>query len=385
MTILFILWIIQTIFAVALYLISNLFVIPNPTMIAASTINTATSTDTDSDRCSVRILQFNAFNIFGRFWTRKPMMEDMLRAIEPDIISLNEAVRSRIWKFGTIPMLNSLWPDARCDSISNGGYECLHHKFPLIFKYSFVWDHVIGELQLALNAVFVIPFLRQWGWRALLKGNAVADALMLFAGIPCHFGNILFFRDSAMNHKDGLILSCDGLKTANRALFVHPKDRRKRAWIVNTHLTAAAEARYDVERQRMEQIEEILEWMKAAASDHPADALVICGDFNAIPDSKTYRFMKSNGFKSCGCCHFGKGEYVTYESVAWTFAKGIDEDVGKLLVLDYVWIKPLREGVDLRIDDCRIVGQNFVNLQHRGEDIKVCPSDHYGVFVTLSW
>ena len=208
---------------------------------------------------------------------------------------------------------------------------------------------------------------------------------MLFCGVPCHFGNILLFRGTEIQQKSSLVVSIDGLKTANRAQYIHPKNEHKRLWIVNTHLTAAAEARYDVEQQQMEHIEEILKWMESAVNTHPADALIICGDFNAYPDSKTYRLMESNGFRSCCCEYLGKGQYITYESLSWTLAMGIDEEVGKSLVLDYVWIKPLRDGVDVKIEDCRIVGKEFVNLQHRGNDIRVYPSDHYGVFVTLSW
>ena len=210
---------------------------------------------------------------------------------------------------------------------------------------------------------------------------------MLFCGVPCHFGNILLFRGTVMDTKSrqSHVVSIDGLKTANRALYIHPQNEHKRLWIVNTHLTAAAEARYDVEQQQMEHIKEILKWMESAVSDHPADALVICGDFNAYPDSKAYRLMESNGFRSCCCEYLGKGQYVTFDSVSWTLAEGIDEEVGKSLVLDYIWIKPLRKGVDLKIEDCQIVGKQYVNLQHRGEDIKVYPSDHYGIIATLSW
>ena len=182
MTILLILWIIQTLFAVALYLISNILSISGYDAvnrfrdgyryreITENTINTVRSSTSNSDRCSVRVLQLNAFYTFGRFWTRKPMMEDLIRSLCPDIISVNEAVRSRIWNFGTINMITNLWPDTKCESVSCGGYECVHHKFPLLFQYSFVWDYVIGELQLALNTIFLLPFLRRWGWVMMLKG-----------------------------------------------------------------------------------------------------------------------------------------------------------------------------------------------------------------------
>lgn len=56
-----------------------------------------------------------------------------------------------------------------------------------------------------------------------------------------------------------------------------------------------------------------------------------------------------------------------------------------MLTLDYVWAKSLRKSVDIKVEDSRIVGKQFRKSSHRGEDIKVFPSNHYGVFVTLSW
>ena len=99
--------------------------------------------------------------------------------------------------------------------------------------------------------------------------------------------------------------------------------------------------------------------------------------------------MIDSGFTSCGEDYIENADYCTYDSMTWTFADGIDEDVGKKLTLDYVWVKPLREGEYLgqtiRIEDCRVVGKNFKESTHRGREIKVFPSDHYGVFVELSW
>lgn len=384
MTILFILWMVQTLLSIVFYVISNVIPISDTAKIANASINTEIPSMTDSDRCSVRILQFNAFYILGRFWTRKPMMEDLIRALEPDIISVNEAIRSRIWNFGTVQMISNLWTDTHCDSVVSSAYEQLKEEFAVFMKYSFFWDYVLGELQLALNVLFLLSFFRRWIWRLLLKGNSVwTDAVLLFTGYPVAFGNALIFRGINMLNPD--ILTLSAYRTANRALFVHPKDHQKRLWIVNTHLTASAQSAYNVEQQQVEQIESILEWMECTVSAHPADALIICGDFNAYPDSKAYRLMENNGFRSCCCEYLGKGQYVTFDSVSWTLAEGIDEEVGKSLVLDYIWIKPLRKGVDLKIEDCQIVGKQYVNLQHRGEDIKVYPSDHYGIIATLSW
>ena len=319
----------------------------------------------------------------------------MVRSLSPDIISVNEAIRTRIWNFGTIQMINNLWPETHCDSVVSSAYHQLIDEAPVVGKYSFIWDYVLCELQLILNVMFLLPFFRRFVWTLLLNRTVIwYEIINVFIVYCVPMGNALIFRGSNMVNPDILPLT-EG-RTANRALYIDPKNENKKLWITNTHLTTAVESHdesKDVEQQtehgakqhQIEQIEMMLKWMEQAVSEHAADALIICGDFNGIPDSKAYRFMESHGFRSCGCEYLGKGQYVTFDSVTWTLAEGIDEEVGKSLILDYIWIKPLRDGVDVKIEDCRIVEEEFVNLQHRGEDIKVYPSDHYGVFVTLSW
>ena len=387
MSIVVILWMIQSLVAIVIYMIASMLSLCKKTKSADKAINTVPPCTSVVTRSSVTILQFNAFYIFGRFWTRKSMMEDMIRSLSPDIILVNEAIRTRICNFGTFQMINNLWSDTHCDSVVSSAYHQLIDESPSIGKYSFIWDYVLCELRLILNVLFILPFFRSWLWKLLLKGNSIWwDVVLVFTAVGENLGNALIFRGS--NIEDPDILPLTENRTANRALYTDPKNENKKLWIVSTHLTSTSEAHYkSAEHHQIEQIELVLKWMEKAVSEHPADALVIGGDFNAIPDSEVYRLMENNGFRSCGCEYLGKGQYITYESVTWTLSEGIDEDVGvgKSLILDYVWIKPLRKGMNIRIEDCRIVGKDFVNLQHRGKDIRVYPSDHYGVFVTLSW
>lgn len=150
-------------------------------------------------------------------------------------------------------------------------------------------------MQLALNVLFLLPIFRQTLWKMLLKGDSVwSDAVLLFTGYA--MANALIFRGVDTQNASSLTLSA--FRTANRALYVDPKQKSKRLWIVNTHLTAAAQSRYDVEQQQIEQIESILEWMEEAISSQPADGMVICSDFNAIPGSKAYALMMDKGFCS---------------------------------------------------------------------------------------
>merc|ERR1719244_856830 len=143
----------------------------------------------------------------------------------------------------------------------------------------------------------------------IYNGGTISDIAMLCLGVPVHFANVLLFRGVALQNAEYLLLSTAGFKTANRSLYVHPRNSQKKLWIVNTHLTGGAESRYDSETQQIQQIEEILKWMEEAIRSQPADAMVLCGDFNAVPDSKAYRLMISKGFRSSACEFIGKDQY----------------------------------------------------------------------------
>jgi endonuclease/exonuclease/phosphatase family metal-dependent hydrolase len=169
---------------------------------------------------------------------------------------------------------------------------------------------------------------------------------------------------------------------------------------VNTHLTAQAQTKYDVPAQQLLQCQLILDWMKDAQMNvHNANAIIICGDFNSTRESKNYQFMVENGFRSCACEVYGapaavsansdtgdieklEDGYCTYESKTWTFGAGIDDDVGQILIMDYIWV---RGDEHFSIDECRIVGKQFQTTKHDNQQVRVYPSDHYGVFAKISF
>ncbi len=81
----------------------------------------------------------------------------------------------------------------------------------------------------------------------------------------------------------------------------------------------------------------------------------------------------------------GKNKYCTYESLTWTYGDGIDDDVGQILTMDYIWLKKLKNNININIEQCSIVGKKYVKSSHQNKNIKVFPFDHYGVYVKLSW
>eukprot|EP01084_Bolivina_argentea_P269020 457093_1 len=225
--------------------------------------------------CQVSILQYNTFAYFGRFWIRQPLMKNIIKSLSPDIICINEAIRSRIWSFGTLNMIQNIF---KSDGFISSPYDNLKNDIPFLFKYSIIWDYFIAELQLLLNIHFILPFLRSYLWIIVMK---VVDFLFLFSGAPLHFGNALVFTNNVMYDKDILILP--GVRTVNRCLYIHPENNHKKLWILNTHLTARAEAKVNVQKQQLEQCQIMFKWMEDVISNEgiDADAIIICGDFNS--------------------------------------------------------------------------------------------------------
>jgi endonuclease/exonuclease/phosphatase family metal-dependent hydrolase len=64
-------------------------------------------------------------------------------------------------------------------------------------------------------------------------------------------------------------------------------------YFVNTHLHSLMNDDY----LRMTQVEMMLFWIDQMA-DFSKDLVIIVGDFNAKPDSETYRFMVKAGYTS---------------------------------------------------------------------------------------
>eukprot|EP01084_Bolivina_argentea_P029338 54449_1 len=111
-----------------------------------------------------------------------------------------------------------------------------------------------------------------------------------------------------------------------------------------------------------------------------ADATIICGDFNCTPQSNVYNIMIENGYKSAVKTKKGK-ELWTFPTDTWKYDRNEESDIGNKVPKDYIWIK---SDCNINIQKIRLIGREYKDSTHKGDAIKIYPSDHLGIYMKLS-
>jgi len=401
-----------------------------------------------NERTAISILQWNVFGQLGRYWKRYPLLATQIHELSPDIICIQEAVTVKWWRFGTVNMVKKIDPRYRGFHVS--AYNVLHDYKKLCFQYSCGW-RILNECQSCCNLYFLLPFWRHNFWKYSLRSNGCCRLLFnTFTSIIAQIGNAIIFRHNYQLFRAYIPLKAGNQKIALRALYIIKDDpkksqadnsygrrlsltisakkknkqkKRKKLWVVSTHLTRSNEHKDGDEQDRkkaddeqkhnedeeedvedagkanqnqsnqsedednedaLKQIQQIINWMnEAQRSICKADAIIICGDFNATPRSKVYQFMIENGYKSVVSENKGKEQW-TYPTETWRFPRNGEEETEEELrqiTKDYIWIKEIDHKVI--VDSVQLVGRHYVDYEHRGEPIKIYPSDHLGIYCKL--
>ena len=167
-----------------------------------------------ADSESISVLQFNAFNIFGRFWQRHELYTKyILNKYKPDIICIEEAVTGSTIPTGTRNTLLNL------DSNNNnnsGKYDAFdvamspdlaRRAFPILFNNSWFDLLCLDKLQNWLNVLFWVATFRDIGWDWILNSNTLCQFLFLFfTNILSLFGETMAFKNCKCYHKDFIVL-----------------------------------------------------------------------------------------------------------------------------------------------------------------------------------
>ena len=313
-------------------------------------------------------------------------------------------------------------------------YNVLHDYNKIFFQYSCCW-RILNEYQSCCNLYFMIPFWRERFWKYSLKSNLCCSLLFnTFIGIIAQIGNAVLFKNNYQLFRSYIPLQGGNRQTALRALYIikdkhkeakkemnedhsygrrlslsinknKKKKKRKKIWIVNTHLTLTKDGDDDDDDEQKEQKEEItnnenglkqinqiIKWMEDAQSKIcKADAIIICGDFNATPTSKVYKYMITKGYKSVVATN-KSNEQWTYPTDTWRYNRdGLKDDEivydhnnpnPKLLTKDYIFIKEIDSNII--IEDVRLIGRQYIDYKHKGDKIKIYPSDHLGIYCKIS-
>jgi endonuclease/exonuclease/phosphatase family metal-dependent hydrolase len=136
------------------------------------------------------------------------------------------------------------------------------------------------------------------------------------------------------------------------------------------------------ERERELQALAVVRRIEALLADEPAH-VVLGGDFNAVPDTSSMRFLAgrtsldgvSTAYRDCWESAHGAADGWTFDPTNPLTA--IDEpDLDRGRRIDHLLVRCGDHGPTLRVEDCRLALDEPVN--------GVMPSDHYGVVADLA-
>ena len=201
----------------------------------------------------------------------------------------------------------------------------------------------------------------------------------------------------AKNHEGIAILSrlpvegethLDLQRQGRVAQYVRLKTKDKRLIVANTHLYWEP----GESKERMNQVERLLEWLRTT----PADAVIVCGDFNGEPDQLSIKRMRKH-FASAHQAAHGKEPAYTCPTpldnkrnpvkqmtrAAWSLSWRLNAILaGKAKnaasdwrgTLDYIFVN---DGVN--VNAC-----NVVLNKPAPYDPTLYPSDHFGLMADLT-
>ncbi len=133
--------------------------------------------------------------------------------------------------------------------------------------------------------------------------------------------------------------------------------------LLNTHLHHLPEGNESV---RLKQIKVLLKWMFVFDKPKTRRSWILMGDFNTPPESQTVAEVKKYLTSAYVALHGAEPEFTSLTPLI----KGLDNYTPK--TLDYIFYDPAA----FRMNDVRLVF-----TQPHPEDVRLYPSDHYGLLV----
>ncbi len=107
---------------------------------------------------------------------------------------------------------------------------------------------------------------------------------------------VLVAEGLSVRVEDHRVLHLSAVRNCQLLKIVHQEDPKRTIFLVNTHLHH--EMNDDLIRKH--QAESIILWIERQPDFIPSETLVIIiGDFNAKPDSNTYKLFIDRGYTSC--------------------------------------------------------------------------------------
>lgn len=280
---------------------------------------------------SLRLATYNILNTKDRYDEREQLLKQNIYELNADVVGLQEVV------FGEEQLSELAQPKGKRTTVE--GWEHSFHGFEAhvqqqIFKLK---NNPDPRAKLDGNAI-----LLSLNPTSAIKPQMVVDhrTLHLSGTRNCHVIKIDPFKEDGIEQSEG------------KSRFIY---------FVNTHLHDLMEDDY----VRKLQAEQMLFWVDQFA-DFTKDLVVIVGDFNAKPDSKTYRHFVDRGYVSAHAHANGAEPELTFPTGLQ--AEFMDTDPPG--TFDYIFLK----GNGFTIKHAEVLGRKCDE-----RDSTIYGSDHVAI------
>ena len=148
-------------------------------------------------------------------------------------------------------------------------------------------------------------------------------------------------------------------------------------WVHTTHL----HYRLDDGVAREAQVRAVDAAIRACGRDNTSPPQILCGDFNATPDSDEMRFLRGLTTLDGRRTHFQDAwlrHHPHEDGITWSSENELTRPLRSLDIdrrIDFIYVTSRKKDGRATVRDCRVV------LAEREDGI--CASDHYGVFADV--
>merc|ERR1719373_217253 len=302
----------------------------------------------------IRLLSWNVGFIFDRNLERRPLLLREMIDINPDVLLIQNALMDSSLGHKNLTSLadQNYVPYAEVGFTHSCRDFCgrifLNPLTSIIFT-AYAW----------LNAYFFetsfgcffSPDAQPHGFCGFLAN--------IFFGLVWTRGSLVLTRGHGFSRDDTLLL--DSHRLITRGLI---QLRGRKLWLLNFDFDFL---KYDPDDTSL--VERVIAWLDEGNVHHNADGVVLCGTLNAPRGSKTYNFLRLQGFSNARETSVelvGESFPYTYPTPLSTISKKIPG-----LQADAVWVK----GVN-------VLSHEYVGHEADIYDEELFPSSHLGILVT---
>lgn len=304
----------------------------------------------------IRLLSWNMGFIFDRMLERRPLLLREMIDINPDVFMIQNAFLGCSLDHKKLTAM----ADQNYVAYVDAGFQ-----LGCIGKCGRLWMNpftsFIFWIYAWLNAYFFEVLYAPFHATHAQPHSALGFIANLFFGLVWTRASMILTRGHGFSRDDVMVL--DSHRVITRGLI---QLRGRKVWLVNCDCDFL---RYDPDDTSL--AERIVSWLDEGNISHNTDGVILCGTFNAPQGSKTYHYLRLQGFSHAyvsARSRIGETQPYTFPTPISTISKKIPG-----IETDFVWTK----GVS--VESMELVG-------HEPDmyDSELYPSSHLGILTTLS-